>query len=201
MLIDWVRLGWTGNIWLLVRTHGPRAKYLTSLLALPLSQQVHFSVLFIIYYIYFIITSTIWWGTQQSRLQFKCVLTENPPSPGKVGHTTAVYVPYSFWTMVWVLLRPTRTDQWKCCEMRLEAFRPYLRRLESLTICRCQSKGSTFSLVILRPRVLVWLGFEPITSCSADWRSPNSANQAAVKGTRKWTNFPYKSSCIILLQN
>ena len=55
-------LGWAGqeNIWLLVRTHGPRAKYLTSLLALPLSQQVHFRVLFIIYYIYFIITSTIW---------------------------------------------------------------------------------------------------------------------------------------------
>ena len=91
-------LGWAGqeNIWLLVRTHGPRAKYLTSLLALPLSQKVHFSVLFIIYYIYFIITSTIWWGAQQSRLQFKCVLTENPPSPGKVGHTTAVYVPTLF---------------------------------------------------------------------------------------------------------
>ena len=32
------------------------------------------------------------------------------PQPVKVGHTTGVYVPYSFRTVVWVLLRPTRTD-------------------------------------------------------------------------------------------
>ena len=34
-------------------------------------------------------------------------------------------------------------------------YSPYLRRLESLTICWCIYKGSTFSLVILRPWVLV----------------------------------------------
>ena len=33
------------------------------------------------------------------------------PQPVKVGHTTGVYVPHSFQTVVWVLLRPTRTDQ------------------------------------------------------------------------------------------
>ena len=33
------------------------------------------------------------------------------PQPVEVGHTTGVYVPYSFRTVVWVLLRPTRTDQ------------------------------------------------------------------------------------------
>ena len=33
------------------------------------------------------------------------------PQPVKVGHTTGVYVPYSFRTVVWVILRPTRTDQ------------------------------------------------------------------------------------------
>ena len=38
------------------------------------------------------------------------------PQPVKVGHTTRVYVPYSFRIMVWVLLHPTRTDQWECCE-------------------------------------------------------------------------------------
>ena len=70
------------------------------------------------------------------------------PQPVKVGHTTGVYVPYSFWTVVWVLLRPTRTDQWKCCEMGPTVFRPYPRRLESRTICRCHYKGSTFFLVI-----------------------------------------------------
>ena len=55
------------------------------------------------------------------------------PQPVKVGHTTGVYVLYSFRTVVWVLLRPTRTDQWKCCETGPTVFRPYPRRLESLT--------------------------------------------------------------------
>ena len=31
------------------------------------------------------------------------------PSLGEIGHTTGVYVPHSFRTVVWVLLRPTRT--------------------------------------------------------------------------------------------
>ena len=68
----------------------------------------------------------------------------------KVGHTTGVYVPYSFRTVVWVLLRPTRTDQWKCCETGPTSFRPYPRRLESLTIYRCHYKCSTFFQVILK---------------------------------------------------
>ena len=40
------------------------------------------------------------------------------PKSVEVGHTTGVYVPYSFRTVVWVLLRPT-------------VFHPYPRRLES----------------------------------------------------------------------
>ena len=36
--------------------------------------------------------------------------------PVKVGHTTGVYDPYSFRRVMWVLLRPLRTNQWKCCE-------------------------------------------------------------------------------------
>ena len=37
------------------------------------------------------------------------LLKDNSPNPGEVGHTTRVYVPYSFHTLVWVILRPTRT--------------------------------------------------------------------------------------------
>ena len=37
------------------------------------------------------------------------------------------------------------------------AYSPYLRRLKSLTVCWCNYKGSTFSSVILRPRVMVRL--------------------------------------------
>ena len=60
-------------------------------------------------------------------------------------------------------------------------FRPYPRRLESLTTCRCHYKGSAFFSVILRPRVLFRPGFEPATSRSPDRRSPNWAYQAALK--------------------
>ena len=36
----------------------------------------------------------------------------NPlPQPLKVGHTIGVYDPYSFRIVMWVLLRPTRTNQ------------------------------------------------------------------------------------------
>ena len=101
------------------------------------------------------------------------------PQPVKVGHTTGAYDPYSFRIVMWVLLHPIRTNQWKCCEMGPTVFRPHPRRLESLTICRCYYKGSTFFSVI-RPWVLVRPGFEPATSRSADWCSPNRANQMVV---------------------
>ena len=38
------------------------------------------------------------------------------PQPVKVGHTTGVYDSYSFRIVLWVLLRLTRTNQWKCCK-------------------------------------------------------------------------------------
>ena len=58
----------------------------------------------------YLISSTIRCRTDnRAWLQFKCVLADNPPSPGEVGHTTGIYVPYSFWRVVWVLLCPSRT--------------------------------------------------------------------------------------------
>ena len=49
-----------------------------------------------------------------------------------------------------VLLHPTRTNLGRSCETRHTVFRPYPRRLESLTICRCHYKGSTFLSVIFK---------------------------------------------------
>ena len=95
------------------------------------------------------------------------------PTPTKVGHTTGVYDTYSFRIAMGVLLRPTRTNQWKCCETGPTVFRPYPRRLDHY-------KGSAFFTVIWRPLVLFRLGFESATSRTADRRSPNWANHAAV---------------------
>ena len=65
------------------------------------------------------------------------------PQHVKVGHTTGVYDPYSFRIVMWVLLRPMKNKPVKvpCCETRPTVFRPYPRRLESLTICKVITKG------------------------------------------------------------
>ena len=58
---------------------------------------------------------------------------------------------------VWVLLTSRNYLRVVRQDLRLIAliYSPYLRRLESLTICWCNYKGSTFYSVILRPWVLV----------------------------------------------
>ena len=80
---------------------------------------------------------------------------------------------------------PQEPGKCKCFETGRTVFCSYPRRLESLTVCRCHCKGSTFLSVIQ----LVRPGFERPTSRSADWPSPNWANQAAVNSC----SFPIKS--------
>ena len=64
---------------------------------------------------------------------------------------------------------PQESEHWKSCKTAGPMdFRPFPRRLECLTICRCFKKGSKFSSVVLRPWLLVQPGFEPTTSRSAD---------------------------------
>ena len=113
--------------------------------------------LFIYYYFYFIN-----FASQAGRApQQLAPITVAPFLPSQPWYTTEDRPQHRelrallLATSVWVLLRPTGLWTLKGCETGPPAYRPYPRRLESLTICRCSFKGSTFSSVILRPWVLV----------------------------------------------
>ena len=67
-------------------------------------------------------------------------------------HKTGNFMPYSLRIVCGFLNIP---QLFKGCERGPPAYSPYPRRLESLTICWCNYKGSTFYSVILRPWVLV----------------------------------------------
>ena len=51
--------------------------------------------------------------------------------------------PLLFSTSVWVFLGPTELIMKSCVRGRTVS-RPYPRRLESLVICKCRYKGSTY---------------------------------------------------------
>ena len=90
----------------------------------------------------------------------------NPPSPWKVVPYHRGLRPLLFRnsSVGYFMSHKNQNSELKGYETGRMVFRPYQRRLECVTICRCRNKGSTFSSVILRPWVLVRLGFEPTTS-------------------------------------
>ena len=91
------------------------------------------------------------------------------PTHKRLYHKTRVYDPYSLRTECWFFYVPQESEQRKSCETGPTVWRPYPRRLECLTICRCHThKGTTSSAVILRPWVLVRMVFESATSHSVD---------------------------------
>ena len=74
----------------------------------------------------------------------------------KDSHNTVNFTPYSF-RIVCGFFNVLRWNfkHGRYCEMGPTVYSPYPRRLESLTMYKCNCKGSTFSSVILRPWVMV----------------------------------------------
>ena len=73
-----------------------------------------------------------------------CVPIDNNPfitHPGhkRLYHKTRVYAPYSLRTECWFFYVPQESEQRKSCETGPTVWRPYPRRLECLTICRCHT--------------------------------------------------------------
>ena len=100
-------------------------------------------------------------AAQRERAQedFKVLFKGAPPHPPPIRirkTATAPGSPYSFRIVRGFFYVPQNYQHSRNCETGPPTYRPYPRRLESLTICRWYYKGSTFSSVILRPWVLVW---------------------------------------------
>ena len=68
----------------------------------------------------------------------------------EIDHYTGHYVPTLCEECVGSLTSHRFITCARACETGPTVYRPYPRGLESLTICRCYYKGSTFSSVILK---------------------------------------------------
>ena len=107
-----------------------------------------------------------------------------------INHYTDHCVPYSLRRVCGFFNVPQIYYMARACETGPTVYRPYPRRLESQTVCRCYTKAALSpQLSLKRPWVLLRPGSEPTASRSADWRLSLWANRAAV--LKLWTDNHY----------
>ena len=129
--------------------------------------------------------TSIWHTLQPLQLWRNCKFSSCAPLERDWQTTIPrTCIPYSLWIVCGFFNIPC-----KCCETESMFYCPYLRRLESLTICRCHYKGNTLSSVIWRPWVLVWQAFEPTSFQTVVWCSTNWANRSQTKRDLKFIKF------------
>ena len=99
----------------------------------------------------YLITSTIWCRTHnRAGFQLSVSLQITNPAQERLATPPRSTSPTLFEQWCRFFYVPQEPDKWKCCETGPTVFRPYPRRLENVTVCRCHCKDSTFSSVILR---------------------------------------------------
>ena len=109
------------------------------------------------------------------------LLTDNPPSPGEVGHTTGSTFLTLFEQWFRFFYVPQVPNKWKCCEMGPTVFLPYILE-DSRESNRLQMSLQRQHLLLRNlnsTSVGSDRGFEPAISRLADQRSPEWANQTA----------------------
>ena len=92
-----------------------------------------------------------WRRIMRLSLLLRSLLTDNPTSPKKMGHTTGVNDPTLFEKWCGFFYVPQKPDKRKCCERGPRVFRPLARRLESLPLCRCHKKAALSSQLFKDP--------------------------------------------------
>ena len=109
-----------------------------------------------------------WWGS------LKCIKNNKArPQHWELRSLRSARSEWAFW-------RPLLTNPGKMREMELMTYRSYPWRLKCLTICRCHTKGSTFSSVILRPWVLIRSGAWAVDLPHGIWALCNISWPSAV---------------------